>query len=142
MASKRSYDLSFKLKVIEKAERIGNRPASRHFKVDERRIREWRKKKDALTSESEGKRNKRRLSGGGRKVKYEDKDQKLMEWITQESRDRRVSRREIMEKGAELFGDDDFRFSRGWLEKFMKRFSLSQKTKTNQKLGKPSFNGN
>ena len=53
MANKRSYDLGFKLKVIEKAEHIGNRPASRHFKVDERRIREWRKKKNTLKLESE-----------------------------------------------------------------------------------------
>ena len=137
MASKRSYDLGFKLKVIEKAEHIGNRPASRHFRVDERRIREWRKKKNTLKLESEGKRSKRRLSGGGRKIKHEDEDRKLAEWIIQErSYRRRVRRRDIMEKGKELFRDEDFKCSRGWLEKFMKRwdFSLRRRTTTAQQL--------
>ena len=40
------YSLDLKKQVIAFAE--GNRPASRHFKVDERRIREWRSQKSKI----------------------------------------------------------------------------------------------
>ena len=42
---KRSFDAAFKLSVIEDVESTTNRAAARKFKVDERRIREWRQKK-------------------------------------------------------------------------------------------------
>lgn len=39
------YSLAVKKQAIAYAEIHGNRPASRQFRVDERRIREWRAKK-------------------------------------------------------------------------------------------------
>ena len=43
-ARKRSYDAAFKLEAVEDAEKISNRVAARKFRVDERRIRDWRQR--------------------------------------------------------------------------------------------------
>ena len=45
-SSKRmSYTAGFKLRVIETAEQLGNRSASREHNVSEKLVRDWRKKK-------------------------------------------------------------------------------------------------
>jgi len=44
----KSYPLSFKLDVIEFAEKTNNSAASRRFNVHARCIRDWRKQKDAI----------------------------------------------------------------------------------------------
>ena len=45
MASKRaSYTAAFKLKVIETAEKCGKRAAEREYSVNEKLVRDWRKK--------------------------------------------------------------------------------------------------
>lgn len=72
------YSLAFKKEVIAYAEISGNRPASKRFLVDERRIREWRAKKsniEGLLGTNKGK-QRSRLSGGGRKPL----SAKLEEW--------------------------------------------------------------
>ena len=48
MQIKRSYDAAFKLKVAEEAEKFGNRATGRKYSIDERRVREWRQKKNDL----------------------------------------------------------------------------------------------
>jgi len=45
---KRSYDAAFKLAAVGDAEKTTNRAAVRKFRVDGRRIREWRQKKSDL----------------------------------------------------------------------------------------------
>ena len=45
---KQNYSLTVKKQAIVYAELHGNRPASRRFQVDERRIREWRTKKSDI----------------------------------------------------------------------------------------------
>ena len=62
--SKRSYDMAFKQKVIAFAEKSSNRGAARKFGVDEKRVREWRKTKESISSNPS---KKKRLQGGGRK---------------------------------------------------------------------------
>ena len=44
----KSYSLKFKLEVIENAEKISISHASRKFKIDRKRIREWMKQKGAI----------------------------------------------------------------------------------------------
>ena len=49
MASKRaSYTAAFKLKVIETAEKCGSRAAGREYSVNEKLVRDWKKKKADL----------------------------------------------------------------------------------------------
>ena len=45
-----SYNAAFKLKVVEFAEKNGNRSAQRQFDVNEKQVRDWRKKRDELRS--------------------------------------------------------------------------------------------
>ena len=57
MASKRaSYMAAFKLKVIETAEKCENRAAGREYSVNEKLVRDWRKKKAELEALPRGKR--------------------------------------------------------------------------------------
>ena len=62
---KRSFDASFKLKVVEFAFKNTNRGAARKFDVDKKQVREWKKQRNSLTELSS---KKKRLDGGGRKA--------------------------------------------------------------------------
>ena len=77
------YSLEVKNEAINYAEIHGNRPASRQFKVDEKRIREWRTKKseiEALVATKNGK-GRKKLRGGGRKPLSKRLEELLIEWI-------------------------------------------------------------
>ena len=53
-----SYTASFKLKVlIETAEKCGNRAAGREYSVNDKLVRDWRKKKAELEALPQGKRS-------------------------------------------------------------------------------------
>ena len=115
----------------------GNRPDSRRFQVDERRIREWR-----TTHAARGNKGKQRsrLSGGGRKPLSMELEEVLLEWIdSRRSRGLRVSSKLVMKKAEIMYSNmkesdhvdkDDFKASRGWLSKFMKGNGLSLRRKT------------
>ena len=47
--ARQSFTFEYKLKVIARADEIGNRAAAREFEIDESMIRYWRKKKDVKT---------------------------------------------------------------------------------------------
>ena len=140
---KHKYSLEVKKQAIAHAEIHGNRPAPRHFQVDERRIREWRAKKVEIegilaTRGNKGK-QRSRLCGAGRKPLSTKLEEVLMEWIeNRRSRCLRVSSKLIMKKAHVTFtdmsqndaGDPDFKASRGWLAKFMKTNGLSLRRKT------------
>ena len=66
----KKYNLSFKKEVIAYAEINGNRPASRRFSVDERRIREWRATKSNIEGllGTTAKAKQRCSLGGGEKT--------------------------------------------------------------------------
>ncbi|GFU21721.1 pogo transposable element with KRAB [Trichonephila clavipes] len=64
MKHHRSFTAEFKLKVVEKAEKDGNREACRYFEMDEKAVRNWRKQKDVLKSMG------RKRSNGHGKVKW------------------------------------------------------------------------
>ena len=78
------YSPDLKKQVIAFAEEHGNRPASRHFKVDERRIPEWRSQKSEivqLVASKKGKQRRSKLSGGGRKPLSLKLEETLIQWI-------------------------------------------------------------
>ena len=47
--ARQSFSFGYKLKVIARADEIGNRATAREFEIDELMIRYWRKKKDVMT---------------------------------------------------------------------------------------------
>ena len=77
---KRSFSMSLKYEAIEYAETQSNRAAAKKYKVDVKRIREWRQKKESiqeLKNKHKGQ-ERERLDGGGRKA-IDDKI--ILEWI-------------------------------------------------------------
>lgn len=134
------YSLEVKKEVITYAEVHGNRPASRKFQVDERRIREWRAKKreiEGLVGTEKGKKRSK-LGGGGRKPFSSKLEKVLLEWIdSRQAGGLRVSCKLIVEKAEIIYSDmkesnhvdEDFKASRGWLSRFMKRNCLSLRRK-------------
>ena len=78
MAEPRKYYVSFKLKVVNYAEQNTKRKASAVFGVDRKGVREWCKSKRDLETLSK---SRKRAPGGGRKVRYEDIDSKLIAWF-------------------------------------------------------------
>ena len=135
----RNYTASFKLKVIEHSERSSKSSAARLFNVDRRMVIRWvtnRQEIQKQTTEKCGK-EKKRLSGGGRKAAHEDLESLLYEWIMERRlKGLRVSRILIRKKALLLFKEmedpreTDFSSSKGWCEKFMKRKGLSLRRRT------------
>ena len=60
-------------------------PASREFKVAQKRIREWFSQKSKLVAESKkkGDKGRKRLAGAGRKIMDEDMEEALIDWIVE-----------------------------------------------------------
>ena len=76
---KRSFDAAFKLQVVAFAEKSSNRGAVRQFKVDEKRVREWKLQKRKLIELYALKNKpKRRLPGGGGKPRLGDLEEHLV----------------------------------------------------------------
>ena len=66
----RSFNLEFKLDVINYAKSHSNGAAAKRFNVDEHRIRAWKQKhkEAAITQAKKGGVSKKRFPGGGRKL--------------------------------------------------------------------------
>ena len=134
--ARRSYDVAFKLKAIAAAEKGSKQAAARQFKVDVKRIREWCSQKEKLTAlKKKGKKQSKRLQGTGRKPLDSDLEEELFDWIINlRSHNVRVSRKMIRDKARTMMaGKDplsDFTASKGWLQLFLKRKSLSLRKKT------------
>ena len=139
----KKYNLSFKKEVIAYAEINGNRPASTRLLVDERRIREWRATKsniEGMLGTTAKAKQTSRLGGGGRKPLSAKLEDVMLEWIeSRRSRGLRVSCKLIKKKAEITHGHmtennlvdvGDFKASRGWLCRFMKRNGLSLRRKT------------
>jgi hypothetical protein len=67
-----------------------------------------------------------RRKGGGRKTQDPDMEKKLYQWILEEEKEkgRRLSRAQIKHKARELTNVDGFKGSKGWLDKFQKRYNI------------------
>lgn len=133
-----NYTVAFKLRVIQFAEQNSNRAAGRQFCVSEGHVRYWRKQKDALLSASSDKRALR----GPKDGKYPDLEKELVKYV-EESRNKccAVTHKMLMNKALEIakslnISELDFKASRGWVTRFMKRnnFSLRRRTSLCQRL--------
>ena len=136
MPPKKSYTLALKHSAVEKVIGSSNRGTARALNVDERRIREWhlqfptlRQQTSIQGSSAQGKK-RCRLQGRRRKPLLPSRKPLLPS---------RKPRRGIALKAAKLAaaqGHVGFKTSRGWVDKFIKRydFCIRQKTTTGQRL--------
>jgi hypothetical protein len=121
------YSISFKLKVVGVAENIGKHKASKLFNVDRKRIREWCKAKQSLQQLAS--KSGKRAPGGGRRVRYADIDQQLMQWFTERrSKGVRVTGKALKYEALRLHqqnGSQSFKASCGWFRCFKRRHNIS-----------------
>ena len=93
---RKKYDLAFKLTVVKFAEQNSGEAAGRHFSIDPKRVREWRKHKAELQRLSEEDNKSTRLRVGGRKKVSEELEVSMCEWIhSMRAKHLRVSRKMI-----------------------------------------------
>jgi len=94
-----------------------------------------------------------RKKGCGRKTRNPEMENKLVEWYREEiNGGANVSAKMIRDKAVEISGDKDFLASKGWLEKFKKKFGIRIATHKNKnfkkiisykdKIGKINFSNN
>ena len=94
-----------------------------------------------------------RKKGCGRKTRNPEMENKLVEWYREEiNGGANVSAKMIRDKAVEISGDKDFLASKGWLEKFKKKFGIRIATHKNKnfkkiiafkdKIGKININNN
>ena len=81
MAPKRSFTVAFKLCVVDYAEIHGKHQAARIHRVDRRRVQEWCGQREKLRDVCSSTPRSKRLSGGGRKVTFEDIEKKVLAWM-------------------------------------------------------------
>ena len=77
-----NYTIEFKLKAVNFAETNSIRSAAEKFKVERKRIRNWKQNKAKLLSTvATPSGSKRKKLGGGRKPMNEVLEEHLIEWI-------------------------------------------------------------
>uniref|UniRef100_A0A8C4SMW6 HTH CENPB-type domain-containing protein n=1 Tax=Erpetoichthys calabaricus TaxID=27687 RepID=A0A8C4SMW6_ERPCA len=122
----RSFTAGEKLKVILEAEKIGNWAAGRKYGVPESCVRDWQQKKEKLSSC-----NINRWAFRGKRAQFPQVEVALADYI----QDRRqlgyaVSTEMIQMKACDIAKEHgipitQFKASRGWITRFMRRNGLS-----------------
>lgn len=133
-----SYTAKFKRQVILYADEHGNRSAGNRFGVDESCVRDWRKKRVLIF-----KCNREKRAFRGRKSGlFPDLEVTVAAFVREKrSAARLVTAEMIQTKALQVAKDQniprkEFKASRGWVERFMRRnnFSLRRRTSICQKL--------
>ena len=127
--ARQSFTFEYKLKVIARADEIGNRAAAREFEIDESMIHYWRKKKDVMTKQS-----KRQRTCRTGIAKFPALERTLKEWIiSQRENSRAVTTIMIRLKAKELarqMNVAEFIGGPSWCSRFMRRNRLSVRSRT------------
>ena len=124
------YSASFKLQVVKFAsDNSNNSAASRKFGIDEKLVRDWRRKIDNIKSLP-----KTKCADRGRKCQWPELEKKVIEWVEENRKSGLVVTRNLIR--LQQMNIDNFLVSSGWCTRFMKRnkLVLRQKTKISQRL--------
>lgn len=139
MAARRfSYTAKFKRNVIIFAEKNGNRSAGRNFSVSETNVRHWRRDRISIFDCKAT----RKSFAGPKAGKFPLVDREVLEFV----RDTRKKSMPVTCKAMQIkarlvaklcgISESQFKASRGWCDRFMRRFGLSLRRRTSicQKL--------
>lgn len=109
-----SYDASFKLKVIQKADDLGSNQKSAEYSVlTKKQVREWRKSCDQF---SKVKKTTKRLEGAGRLVTSKNLDDKLLTWLhNARAEGHAISGTALQLQARRMTNNAAFKASNGWL---------------------------
>ena len=131
---KSSFTVGCKLKIIKYAEMHGNAEAAEKIKVDLRRVGEWKKKKDDLSSA-----NRKKRSLNMSPPKWPELENLLQEWVIgQRTAGRAVNTVMIRVEAraiAARLGLQEFAGTKHWCHSFMRRADLSVRCRTS--VGQP-----
>ena len=143
---RKSYTTQFKKEAILFAEETSIRKAAKRFKVEPKRIREWRDNSEKINGRDP---KKTRLAGADRPLLDENVEEQLIQRIYERRRRMlRVFGKMVMVKAKSLYdenhkgdptGQDAFVASRGWQDKFMKRSGLSFRRRTTTQEKDPAL---
>ena len=126
----RSYSLRQKLEIVAYARKHTEAEASRYYGVSRSTIYGWRNiDKQPIQKVPIVKKGKHLKKGAGRPISYtQEVDEELLTWVLRQ-RDLQipVRRQDIQLKATALIAPDhpSFKASNGWVDKFMRRHSLS-----------------
>ena len=122
----RSYPVKMKIEAVNYAEINSNRAAGRKYRVDEKRIREWRKNKAKIPAlvVLKNSKTRKRLDGDGAKPLSTNLEERVVDWISvRRSSGLRVLRKLVMKKTQLLYQEmstsegilenEEFKTSRG-----------------------------
>ena len=132
------YSASFKLQVVKFASdnsNINNSAASRKFGIDEKLVRDWRRKIDNIKSLP-----KTKCADRGRKCQWPELEKKVVEWVEENRKSGLAVTRNLIrldtKKNAQQMNIDNFLVSSESCTRFMKwnKLVLRQKTKISQRL--------
>ena len=127
-----SYTASYKLKVISFAEQFWNCAAEREFRILESSVRYWRKQKELLRNTKSNSTAFRGPKAG----KYPALEDELLTYFEQVRNNSITVTHDMLQLHArELakshnISDNEFKASRRWLRRFMKRKGLSLRRRT------------
>ena len=120
---RRTYStcINYKLSALEYLKFASVEKTAKEFKVDSKRIREWRESKKKLEDlKAAGESGRKQLPGAGRRPHSEELEKRLVQWKFSKREERlRVSRKIVRRKAIE-FGEEEqesFVASIGWLQK-------------------------
>ena len=118
------YSASFKLQVVKFAsDNSNNSAASRKFGIDEKLVRDWRRKIDNIKSLP-----KTKCADRGRKCQWPELEKKVVEWVEENRKSGLAVTRNLIrlhaKKTAQQMNIDNFLVSSGWCTRFMKRNKL------------------
>ncbi|GFY30662.1 pogo transposable element with KRAB [Trichonephila clavipes] len=123
-----TYSVVWQHRVVEKAEKDGNREAGHYFEVDEKAVRNWHKQKDVLKSMG------RKRSNRHRKVKWPALEENLLRWaLDQRNVGRSISTVKIRLRAksmAEEMQITDFKGGINWVYRFIHRKNLRVRSRT------------
>ena len=126
---RQSFTFEYKLRVIARADEIGNRAAAQEFEIDESMIRYWRKKKPVITKMP----TRQRTCRTG-KAKFLALERTLKDWvISQREKSSAVTTVMIRFKAKELakqMNVAEFVGGPSWCCRFMRRNRLSVRART------------
>ena len=130
MSRRKTYSISFKLKVIKHAKATSLHKTSKDFGIARKRIREWKQSEKTLREALELGKRKNRL-GAGRPCEYPDIDAQLHVWVC-ERREAgcRVTGTQIQKEARRLHllkGNQSFKAGSQWLDRFMLRYNLTHR---------------